>query len=465
MEDYLYEKKKKFEMMKNRNKVKPSQNNNVNNIKNMNNINNNKERKSSTQTPIQLSQYEKNILKNYEFKTKNNELASMKQKILSKQRLSIEKNLKINNNVFDRNSSTNTICLQGEEFNFFDFYGNNNATTNSLKSRNESNLTAINSNLEDIEDMTFSKQNSKLNFQNNLQYNKSSKIEIASQDNLNDSSNNLNKKKKKDKSSKIKKEPIDGSMKKKKNSNSISSLSRKSSNKNEKKKINSNSIIQNSEDELNNSTNFSGSYSTIANSRSTSISNTNLSSTSEMKSSKGGIKKILKSLSRSSSRSKVDKINNSSSDGKEKNDDEDVHKSEESLSSITSKLFSKRNFSFGSLRLKKSKSNISVSNSEHQSVNSITTSGESKPLSRRNSFARSVIRKISSISKLASFKSNDEIKSSPPPNTDSILSNEKKGLLVGNFISIFYFLFFIFFFFLKKELFYHYQKVIYIYIV
>jgi len=115
MEDYLYEKKKKFEMMKKRNLAKK------------NNLN-------SNDLKLQTRQCEKNILKTYDFKTKGNE--PMKQKVMLKKKQSTEKSLAFNSSVDDESCFTNTIYLQEDEFSL-DKMKNTNLVNSNIQNSDE----------------------------------------------------------------------------------------------------------------------------------------------------------------------------------------------------------------------------------------------------------------------------------------------------------------------------------------
>ncbi|OUM59419.1 hypothetical protein PIROE2DRAFT_15051 [Piromyces sp. E2] len=157
MEDYLYEKKKKFEMMKNRAKK-----NNAN-----------------SDLKLQSRQCEKSILNNYDFKTKSNELEPMKNKVMLKKRQSTEKSLTINHSIDDDSCFTNTIYLQEDEFSLEEKINETNLVSNTIQSSDETinNTNTIN-NIE-IEDIIISKRESSLNFQKSPSFD-SSLIEIIS---------------------------------------------------------------------------------------------------------------------------------------------------------------------------------------------------------------------------------------------------------------------------------------------
>ncbi|ORX57856.1 hypothetical protein BCR36DRAFT_580425, partial [Piromyces finnis] len=144
MEDYLYEKKKKFEMMKNRNKIMKSNSN-----------------LSSKEINLQTRQCERRILKNYDFKSKSTDLAPMKQKVMLKKRQSTEKSLTINHSENDDSCFTNTIYLQEDEFSLDGKMNKTNLLENAIQSSDE---TINNINL-DLDDIFISKRESSLSFQ------------------------------------------------------------------------------------------------------------------------------------------------------------------------------------------------------------------------------------------------------------------------------------------------------------
>jgi len=179
MEDYLYEKKKKFEMMKNRQKMKKV--NNANGTGNTNTIEN--------EIKLQTRQCEKNILKKYDFKTKKTDLAPLKQKVMLKKRQSTEKNLLLNLDVLNEDYCTNTIYLQEDEFtlNEEDTEANVEVTNSKNIYNNFSVQSSMINNLlsGNFDDIIISKRESSLSFHNPPSYGSSS-IEIVS---VNDASN------------------------------------------------------------------------------------------------------------------------------------------------------------------------------------------------------------------------------------------------------------------------------------
>ncbi|ORX80112.1 hypothetical protein BCR32DRAFT_327834 [Anaeromyces robustus] len=176
MEDYLYEKKKKFEMIKRKNSLRKSKQQLHQEEDNINiNINDLK---------LQVHQCEKNILRNYEFKSKSKDLVPIKHKVMLKKRQSTEKNLMLNTTVLDDNYCTNTIYLQEDEFNINE--NNNNYNNNIMNTEefdgsnnnNSNNNNNIYSGNLDIEDIIFSKRDSSLTF--HAQSYNSSLLEIVS---------------------------------------------------------------------------------------------------------------------------------------------------------------------------------------------------------------------------------------------------------------------------------------------
>jgi len=179
MEDYLYEKKKKFEMMKNRQKMKKA-----NNTGNTND--------SANDIKLQTRQCEKNILKKYDFKTKKANLTPIKQKVMLKKRQSTEKNLLLNLDVLNDDYCTNTICLQEDEFtlNEEDTEANVEATNTKNIYNDFSVQRSMTNNLlsGDFDDIIISKRESSLSFHNPSLYGSSS-IEIVS---INDNASTSN---------------------------------------------------------------------------------------------------------------------------------------------------------------------------------------------------------------------------------------------------------------------------------
>lgn len=405
MEDYLYEKKKKFEMLKNKNKLKS------------------KDAKfNDDDIKLQKRQCEKNILRNYEFKSKNKELTPMKQKVMLKKRQSTERNLMLNCDVTDEEYCTNTICLQEEEFNLDEI-------NNVIGNRDESNLTAVVSNYDNDDDIVFSKRGSSLNFRNIQSYD-GSQIEIVQVSHDPDSPNGYNRRFSSN-------ETVDNSQQefKKKNS-SVSSIIQKpgsilrSSSSNILKKVKS--FIQNSDSNVNVDANDSlGNHRSISRSTTGSSSSADISGTEQKK--KGSKNKLFKSLSKSS---------NKESKKKEKSE----------KGSSDSKFFSKKTFSLNSFRLK-TKSNVSINNNENHNHNhnqnqnqnkNQNDDNETKPLSRRNSLKK-VVRKISSLTKFGSYRSIDGGKKESNSNLENNEINdnennnnngEKKILSIGKIFKL-----------------------------
>jgi hypothetical protein len=447
MEGYVYEKKKMFEMIKNRNRSKL-------NLENP-------DTEVTLPLPLQYRQCEKNILRNYVFKTKNNEifeLAPIKQKVMLKKRQSTEKNLLLHNDVTNENYCTNTICLQEDEFNIdeMDNYSQNReeeeekekekekeereaeregeeeSNEKHIQNREESNLTAVNNYLGeylgDFDDITFTKRGSSLNFQN-LQSYDSSLLDVVpvtqgtslhrrihSNPTMNRSDQHQNKHIKK---------------------NSISSFIQKPTS-NLIKRVRS--FIHNSDEDV------SGSNATMVYNHSPSLYTTTstINVTNMESKNKGSMKKLFKSLSKVSKNTSKEKSHH-------KSKSDEILTNRNSTKNSNSTFFINRNFSLSSLRLKGSKSNISLQNNNEPqppqnndnnvksvNVNATTintpnnTINESRPLNRRGSLTQTVMRKIINLpklSKLGSIKAIEDGKLSA--RSEMNLSYEKNSHSIG----------------------------------
>jgi len=364
MEDYLYEKKKKFEMMKKRNLAKK------------NNLN-------SNDLKLQTRQCEKNILKTYDFKTKGNE--PMKQKVMLKKKQSTEKSLAFNSSVDDESCFTNTIYLQEDEFSL-DKMKNTNLVNSNIQNSDETINNNENDDIIKIDDIIISKRDSSLNFQNLATF-ESSSIEIAST--LHDSvsfkdgsSGGLSQNQRQNSNYTISES---GKLQKKKSFSSF--LQKQTSGILKKVK----SLIQNSDDDTM--------------SRTLSTNNSIVDVDTDSKSKK--------------------KSKNKSKDKNSNSDDKSSIVTEEGIAPIRSH---KKTFSINSFRLKKSKSNISIDNDQNSTI---STETPKKPLTRKGSVAKSIMRKISSLSRInAGSRKN----SSNSINRDSDDSDSEKKFSVGKLL-------------------------------
>jgi len=330
MEDYLYEKKKKFEMMKNRNRMKKSNSN-----------------LSNHEINLQTRQCERNILKTYDFKTKKSDLTPMKQKVMLKKKQSTEKSLTLARPVDDDSLFTNTIYLQEDEFNLDEKLKGTNLLNNSTIQNSDE--TIHNSSLE-VDNIVISERDSSLNFQKSFgsSFLDTENVNTYQEDGANTSYGKLNKKQYSN--STITATDTTGKLQKK---TSISSFLQKQTS-GVFKKVRS--FMQNSSEEEDT---FDDA--------------------------------ILNDEIDSSSSSKQQK-NKSNKNKSNKNKSEEGQKSH------------KKTFSLSSFRLKSSKSNISIDN-DYSNANANSSEPSKRPLAHRGSVTKSIMSKISSLSRKSSASS------------------------------------------------------------
>jgi len=367
MEDYLYEKKKKFEMMKNKQKIKKAANPQNYDLK------------------LQSRQCEKNILRNYDFKTKSKDLAPLKQKVMLKKRQSTEKNLMLNVSVVDDNYCTNTIYLQEDEFKLNEI-SNQEKNKNDLFKVNPSfqstddtlanSILSSNLNL-DVDDIIFSKRESSLSFQNTASL-ESSLIEIVSV--MPGSASSIN--------------------------NDGVSMSSSSQRGDLNGMVSNLTLDESVPEKLQKKKSFSSFFQ-----KQTSFFRTS------------GVLKKVKSLVQNSSENELQGANSGSQ--------VNTSKSKENVSGTTKGKGHRKSFSIASFRHRVSKSNASI---DHGNENETFK----KSSTHSNSVARNFMNKISSLSRIGSVKNLDNKKDFPISDnfelhdSDATLNNDKKILSIDN---------------------------------